>query len=265
MKRPLLALGLMAALAGCTQKVATPPEAATPPAADTAPAAATAQPASDAAQGPATPEPAADASATVTAQPLAGHWQEGKNYQLILPPQPTSADPGQVEIIEFLWLGCPHCYELNPYVEAWKKKLPPYVKFVQEHVMWEGRTAPDARLFYTLEALGRDDLVPKVFDEVQVRRKGADLVGNSEAETQQLQLAFAVANGISAEDFKGTSSGFAVSTRLQHANELTRAYRVELVPNFFVNGKYRTDVEMAGGPKELIQLLTDLAASEKKH
>jgi hypothetical protein len=35
------------------------------------------------------------------------------------------------------------------------------------------------------------------------------------------------------------------------------------VPVIIINGKYQTDVGMAGGEKELLQLINDLAAFEK--
>ena len=37
-------------------------------------------------------------------------------------PQPVSAPAGKVEVIEFFWYGCPHCYEFEPTIEAWVKK-----------------------------------------------------------------------------------------------------------------------------------------------
>ena len=262
MKRLLIAMVLAAALAGCTQKVA--PPAATPPVKSDVPTpAAPETPAAEPQPAPAAAAPAVPAAAITTpAQPLAGHWQVDKNYHLILPPQPTSVDAGQVEIIEFMWLGCPHCYELNPYVEAWKSKLPAYVKFQQEHVIWDAQRKPHARLFYTLQALGGGDkMVVKAFDEIHGKRN--PMMGNSEAATQQAQLAFAVANGFSAADFQREYNGFAVNTNMKRADELVRRYRIDQVPTFIVNGKYLTDVSDAGGPKQLMQLLTDLAAAEK--
>lgn len=196
-----------------------------------------------------------------SAQLPGGRWKAGVNYQPVVPAQPTSAEPGQVEVVEVLWLGCPHCYELEPYIEAWRKTAPPYVKFVQEHIMWGPAHRAHARLFYTLEVLGHDDLVPKAFDEIH--RRGNMLITNDDAQTMQLQLTFARANGISEADFKREYNGSAVNTRLQHAEELMRRYQIEGVPLVIVNGKYQTDVGMAGGHEQLIALINDLAAAEK--
>lgn len=272
---PLLALAMTGLLAACSQKPAatTAPEAAAPPPA----AAATSQAAPTQAEikqaAAATQESAGaddspgDASLErVAAMPEStqlpgGRWKAGVNYLPIVPAQPTSADPGQVEVLEILWLGCPHCYELEPYIEAWRKKKPPYVKFVQEHVMWGPAHRAHGRFFYTLEALGRDDLVVKAFDEIH--RRGNMLVASNDDQSMQLQLAFAKANGISEADFKREYTGFAVNTRLQRAEELMRRYKIESVPRIIVNGKYESGVEMVGGREQMIALINDLAAAEK--
>lgn len=279
MKKLLLALALAGLLTACgrnetttTESALAPPatEAGAPTAAATAPpteaelkqAAQATQESSGNSQ-----ETPADASlARLTATPEnvqlpSGRWKAGTHYTPIVPAQGTSAEPGQVEVLEILWLGCPHCYDLNPYVEAWKKKKAEYVKFTQEHVMWGPVHRAHGKLFYTLETLGRGDLVPKAFEEIH--RRGNNLVAASDPATQQLHLAFAIANGISEADFKREYNGFGVNTRLQRAEELTRRYRIETVPQIIVNGKYRADITSAGGPDQLFQLVNDLAAAEK--
>jgi protein dithiol oxidoreductase (disulfide-forming) len=266
MKRLLMIAGLSAALAACGQKAAAPVE--TPPAATAestpapAPAEASPAPAAPEAAPVASPAPAA-AVDNAPAAPIPAQWVAGKNYHLINPAQATNVDAGQVEIIEFMWLGCPHCYEVNPYIEAWKKKLPANVKFKQEHVTWDAQRLPHARLFYTLQALGGDvdALVVKAFEEIH--RRNNPLMANSEANTERLQEDFAVSNGVNAAAFRSAYKGFAVNTSIQRANQLIRSYRIDSVPVFIVNGKYRTDVGDAGGSAQLTQLLSDLAASER--
>jgi thiol:disulfide interchange protein DsbA len=72
-----------------------------------------------------------------------------------------------------------------------------------------------------------------------------------------------VANGVKEADFKREYNGFAVNTRLQRAEEIMRRYKIEGVPHVIINGKYETDVGMAGTPEKLIELIGDLAAAEK--
>jgi len=258
MRRVLLFIGLTAALAGCTQKPEAP--ASNTPAPQPSATEPAAPEASPAAAGPAEQAPAAAAStaaSTGPARPIPSNWKVDVNYQIIVPAQPTSVEPGQVEIIEFMWLGCPHCYELNPYIEAWKKKLPAYVAFRQEHVTWDALRRPHAQLFYTLQALGAgDDLIIKAFEELHRKGETSDT-------TEREQEAFAVANGLDGAAFKREYDGFTVKTSLKRADELVRRYRIDQVPTVIVNGKYLTDVSMAGSPEKLTQLLNDLAASEK--
>jgi thiol:disulfide interchange protein DsbA len=127
--------------------------------------------------------------------------------------------------------------------------------------MWGPVHRAHGKLLYTLEGLGRHDLVRKAFDEIH--RRNNMLVASSDAQTLAMGVAFAKANGISEADFKREYSGFAVNTRLQRAEDLNRRYRVETVPVVYINGKYQTDVSMAGGQEQLVQLIGDLAAYEK--
>jgi len=193
----------------------------------------------------------------------AGKWQVGKNYSPIVPAQPTSVGPGKVEVVEVFWYGCGHCYTLDPYLESWSKNKPAYVEFVRLPVMWGPAHKSHARFYYTLQAMGADkSLHAKVFDTIH--RGGNPLLGNDEESSFKAQLAFAKANGLDEKKFTETYKSMWVETKLRQAEELTKRYRVEGVPLMVVNGKYSTDVGSAGGQSQLVSLLNDLAASEKR-
>jgi len=83
------------------------------------------------------------------------------NYVPLLPAQPTSVAPGKVEVMEVFWLACPHCYALEPFIKNWLKTKPAYVEFVRVPVMWGPVHRAHARLYYTLDALGRQDVIAK--------------------------------------------------------------------------------------------------------
>lgn len=275
---------LLGALLACTV-VACSRDAGTPPAAET-PASQTAAPAPVPAGEPAAPEEAAEAAQAsqesvddtaaedsdrslerLTALPpadelLGGKWKAGVNYKPIVPGQPTGAPPGKIEVNEIFWYGCGHCYALEPFIRSWEKTKADYIEFVRTPVMWNPVNIAHARLFYTLQALKRDDLHAKVFDEIHTR--GNMLVANDDARTRQMQLAFAKANGIAEADFLREYDGFYVTSQLQRADAATRRYQVDAVPIVFVAGKYSTDVGAAGGQKEMLQLIDALAAHEKR-
>lgn len=191
-----------------------------------------------------------------------GRWKAGVHYQPIVPAQPTNVAPGKVEVTEVFWYACSHCYALEPYIASWQKNKPEYVEFVRVPVMWGPVHRAHARLFYTLEALGRSDLHPKVFETIHQRRNM--LVANDEERTLQLQLEFAKSNGIEPEEFRKAYQSFSVNSNLQRAEQLTKRYQVEGVPLIVVNGKYTTDVGMAGGQSNLLELVNDLAAAEQR-
>lgn len=282
MMRSLALAALLAlTLTACSHKASAPsPSAAgpAPPAAAAAPQAppAAAQPTESATQqaagsqesgdGNEAPE-RSDASLEQLAAPpptpqLPG-WQAGVNYDPVVPGQPTGVAPGKVEVLEVLWLGCPHCYALEPYIRAWLKTKPSYIELVRVPVMWQQPIQrAHAHLFYTLQALGRPDLIEKAFDTIQHQQ--SPLAGNDEAESLRMQQAFAVKNGISADDYKNAYDSFSVASDLQRAEELTQRYHVDSVPFIVVNGKYATDVGKAGGPEKVIKLIDDLAAFEHR-
>ncbi len=208
-----------------------------------------------------TPAAAADTPAGPTL------WQEGSNYTRLVPAQPTDVPAGQVEVLEFFWYACPHCYAIEPLVAAWKKTKPAYVTFVPVPVTWSEGHRALARLFYTLDSLGKlDQLHDEVFKEIQVG--GDQLVAPdpaNTAETERMQTVFARKEGISENAFKAAYHSMGVEARLQRADELVQRYRIDGVPTFVVNGKYIADVRSAGAPDRLLTLVGDLAAQEHKH
>lgn len=194
----------------------------------------------------------------------AGKWTAGKNYTVLVPAQPTDAPAGKVEVVEVFWLGCGHCYALEPYVTNWLKKKADYIQFVRMPVAWGPGHLSHARLFYTLEALKRDDLIRKAFDEIHQRGNLLISQTNDDAESRRLQVAFAKANGITEADFLNAYNGMSVDANVQRSDQFTRRYRVTGVPMFVIAGKYTTDIAAAGGQTETFKLIDDLAASEKR-
>jgi len=210
------------------------------------------------------------AGAGLLASPVAqshaqgGGFVEGRHYVRLATPQPVLAPAGKIEVVEFFWYGCPHCYSLEPFTSSWLKNQPAGIDFVRLPVIWGPVHRAHAQMFYTLQALGKlDALHQKAFEEIQ--RNGKPLAANGDdAETLRQQVAFAKANGISESDYTKAFQSFTVQTKLQQAADLTRRYQVEGVPLVVINGKYVSDVGMAGGPANLISLINDLAASEKR-
>jgi protein dithiol oxidoreductase (disulfide-forming) len=209
---------------------------------------------------------AISASTASAATTVSNSWQDGVNYTRIVPAQPTAAPAGQVEVLEFFWYACPHCAALDPLVESWKKTKPAYITFTRVHVLWSEGHRSLARLFYTLESMGKlDQLHAEIFREIHVNNDPLIAANpNNTAETERIQSDFVRRFGISESDFKNAYHSMSVDLALQRADELVERYRVDAVPRFVVNGKYIADVASAGTPERLISLVGDLAAQEHK-
>ena len=191
------------------------------------------------------------AQASLAAGPV-----EGTNYTVLKPAVPTNVAPGKVEVVEVFWYACGHCYLLEPKLEAWNKKgRPAYVQLTRMPAVWNDVLKLHARLFYTIEVLGRPDLNDVIFREINVNR--------NRLETPEKIEAFLVAQGVSKADFQKTFNGFAVESKLARAVDLNKRYRITSTPTVVVNGKYVTDASMAGGEDPLFQLINQLAAREK--
>jgi len=188
-------------------------------------------------------------------------WQPGTNYTQLEVPQAPTAPKGKVEVLEIFWYGCAHCFALDPALESWNASKPEYVEFSRVPVMWGPAHAQHAKLYYTLHALKRGDLHAKVF--AAIHEGGQMLASPNEVTTREMHQKFLADNGVSAKDFNAAYDSMSVATQLRRAENLTRAYQVASVPVILVNGKYSTGVSLAGGIPQLLNLINDLAASEK--
>lgn len=192
-------------------------------------------------------------------------WQEGVNYTRLVPAQPTAVPSGQVEVLEFFWYACPHCYAIDPLVETWKKTKPAYISFSRVPVMWNEGHRSLARLYYTLDSMGKlNDLHAAIWKEIHVKNDPLVDLSNNDAKSEQIQTAFVQTLGVSREAFTAAYRSFAVETELQRADQLEQRYRITGVPTFVINGKYVADVGTAQSEERLISLVSDLAALEHK-
>ena len=189
-------------------------------------------------------------------------WQAGVNYTVVAYPQPPKVAEGKVEVNEVFWYGCSHCYHLDPYLESWKKDKPAFVEFVRIPVIWGPIQRQHAKLFYTLQKLGRDDLHTKVFDAIH--QGGKVLAAQTDEQARALQLAFFKEQGISEQQFNDAYDSAEVATNVDRAERLTARYEVASVPTMVVQGAYSTSVTQAGDEKKLLTLINDLAAREQR-
>jgi thiol:disulfide interchange protein DsbA len=182
--------------------------------------------------------------------------QQGQHYKLLQPAQPTSVAPGKVEVVEVFWYACGHCYLLEPKLEAWDRNgRPASAQLVRLPATWNNMLKTHARVFYTMELLGKPNLNPEIWREINV--KGNRLDTPAAIET------FFTSHGVSKADFQKAFASFTVDSKIMKAEDLNRRYRITGTPTVVVNGKYVTDVTMAGSEERLFQVINALVAKEK--
>jgi len=183
--------------------------------------------------------------------------QEGVDYNLISPAQPTSSPATQVEVAEFFQYSCPACYAFEPHLNAWLADgKPESVNFVRVHIVWNPLARMHAQAYFTAEALGKsNEMHAAFFEEYHVK-------GNS-LDTDDKLAEFFGRFGVSREAFENAFGSFGVHTSLQRADQLARRYRISGTPELIVNGKYSTDVTMAGSYTKFFENVNKLVATEQ--
>ncbi|HPU50439.1 MAG TPA: thiol:disulfide interchange protein DsbA/DsbL [Burkholderiaceae bacterium] len=182
--------------------------------------------------------------------------KEGVEYRVVQPTQPTDSG-GKLEVLEFFWYGCPHCFSLEPTLREWSRKLPADVSFRKVHVALGPAWEPHQQLYYTLEALGKNaTLDEKVFTAIHVDRVSLD--------KPDRMADFLARQGVDRKAFLDTYESFAVRTRKQKAMQQARAWGLDGVPGLAVNGKYFTSPSMARGNAQALQVVEYLLDLERK-
>jgi len=157
-------------------------------------------------------------------------FKEGVDYTVIQKPIPTD-NPAQVEVVEFFWYGCPHCYDFEPPLERWVKALPKDVEFKRIPAPLNRNWEIAARVYYTLEALGLlEKLHTPLFDAIHRDRLR---ITNERALLEWLD-----GKGVDTKKFSAAYRSFSVESKLKRAHQLTQAAALEGVPALMVNGKY---------------------------
>ncbi|MBM4207659.1 MAG: thiol:disulfide interchange protein DsbA/DsbL [Gammaproteobacteria bacterium] len=174
-------------------------------------------------------------------------------YEAVSPPQPT-ANPAKVEVIEFFWYGCPHCYSFEPSLKEWLKTKPENVEFIRIPAVFNEQWGRHAKAYFTAEALGVVDKVhADLFDGVQAKK---------ELETEDQLAKFFTEHGVKEADFRETYNSFMVDAKMRQAPEIASKYGIDGVPAIIVNGKYKTAGSLAGSQEKMIDVINELIKKE---
>lgn len=171
------------------------------------------------------------------------------DYRLIEQQPVETGD--KIEVIDFFWYGCPHCFNLQPALEGWIKRKPADVTLRRIPAILRDAWAPHVRIFYTLEALGElERLHQQVYHGYHVEELHMS--------KPDVMVQWAVRHGIDRQKWLKAYNSSETEQKVQQAKDLTRAYNVQGTPSLVVDGRYLTSSGMAGTELGMIPILDDL-------
>ncbi|HEX2198907.1 MAG TPA: thiol:disulfide interchange protein DsbA/DsbL [Burkholderiales bacterium] len=176
-----------------------------------------------------------------------------QQYNEIKPPVPVEGTD-KIEVIEFFWYGCIHCYSLEPELESWIKTLPKDVEFRRVPAVFNERWGLDASIYYAMEALGLvDKLHRPLFDAIHKNRLRTD--------NQQEFSEWLTRQGVDAKKFIETVQSFGVRSKTRRAVQLTVQYKIDGTPAMAVHGRYTIPAQP--GLFKVVDSLVDRVRKEK--
>jgi protein dithiol oxidoreductase (disulfide-forming) len=188
----------------------------------------------------------------VSGTSMATSFVAGKDYTVLANPGVVDVK-GKIEVREFFWYGCGHCFSLEPHMQAWLRKLPKDVNFIRTPAAMNPVWEQNARGYYVAETL-------------QIRRKihlplfHAIHEGGKQIFDQKSQAQFFVKYGVPEAKFNSLYNSFAITAKVSQANKLARQYQLTGVPAVVVNGKY----VVQGDNQKVVQVINYLVDQERK-
>lgn len=180
----------------------------------------------------------------------------GQHYQAIEPPPPTQS-PGQIEVIEAFSFACPHCYEFEPLIAAWRARQGQDVQVRRLPVVFGRSTWKSlAKAYFVAESLGVvDKIAGPLFQAIHAEKRR--LTDESSLKT------FFSEQGVRPEDFVQAYGSKSVEDSVQKAEQLLAKFGVTGVPTLIVNGKYQTSTSLTGDYETLLKVVDHLVARER--
>ncbi|AOA56976.1 thiol:disulfide interchange protein DsbA/DsbL [Acinetobacter larvae] len=184
-------------------------------------------------------------------QSMAADFVAGKDYTVIKNPGKVDV-PGKIEVREFFWYGCPHCYTLEPHMQTWLKNMPKDVRFLRTPAAMNKLWEQGARAYYVSEALG-------IRQKTHLPLMHAIHAENKQIFDQASLAKFYTAYGVPEAKFNGLFNSFAISAKIAESNKLAQQYQLTGVPAVVVNGKYI----VTGEDGKVTQVLDYLVKKER--
>lgn len=187
---------------------------------------------------------------SLSAQAAGPEAFEGHEYTRLKTAQAVTTG-SKVEVLEFFWYRCPHCFQLEPALTTWLKTLPKDAQIRRVPAVFRDDWMPGAKIYYTLEQmnlLGR--LHHKVFDAYHVERINLN--------DPAVLGGWVAKHGVDRKKFEAIYNSFSTQSKATQGARLATSYAINGVPAFVIDGKFVTTVSMAGSEARLFEVLDQL-------
>ena len=186
----------------------------------------------------------------------AQNYEEGKSYSKLTKSIATQTGD-KVEILEFFWYGCTHCFSFEPTLKKWRKDLPKNVSFKRVPAPLNKSWMVHTKTYYALQIMGEGEKHHEaIFAEMHVKKQ--------KLSKKQAIADFLASRGVDKKTFLSTFDSFAVQMRANQANQLGLQYKVSGVPMLTVNGKYTVSGSQAGSYMGMVKVSDHLIKKESK-
>ncbi|HEX7971259.1 MAG TPA: thiol:disulfide interchange protein DsbA/DsbL [Thiobacillus sp.] len=180
---------------------------------------------------------------------------EGHDYTRLDAAQPVATGK-KIEVLEFFWYRCPHCFKLEPALNTWLKTLPKDAQLRRVPAVFRDDWMPGAKLYYALEQMGElSRLHHKVFDAYHVE--------NLNLNDPAVLGDWIAKQGVDRQKFEGIYNSFSIQSKATQGARLATTEGITGVPSFVVDGKYVTSAGMAGSETRLFDVLDQLIAKAR--
>ena len=165
--------------------------------------------------------------------------------------------PGKIEVVEFFWYGCPHCYSLEPLLEKWVARLPKDVQFRRIPAVFNDNWARDAAVFYSFEALGVLERLHRPYFDA-IHRDGLNTRDRAAFD------GWLKKQGVDVKRFEAAYQSFGVQSKVRRAMQLSVAYGIDGTPAMAVQGRYRISAEQGQTHEGMLAIADYLISLERK-
>lgn len=159
-------------------------------------------------------------------QPVSWQFEQDVHYQLVDNIDAENAKPPY--LVQYFWFGCQHCQQFEPVLEAIMLRRPE-LSLVRKHAAAMPHWQTDARIFYSLQQMGLEQLTDPLFTLYQEKRQLTPIDLQQFLTTHQVDQA---------TFFEIAENSEQVVTKMGRSTSEMQNNNIRGVPALVVNGKY---------------------------